>query len=240
MQERTEDILLKTIEEYIKSGEPVSSQLLFKRYGFGIKPARIRAELNILEDEGWLSQPYTSGGRVPTDRAYERYANLLRERMHGEAVRRSFHDLAQSFFEGKYGLFVDEFADEVRGLSVGFAVDAGQTWKSGIDALFDSIDATSADVFREIAKEFEMLEERIAKQLDLVRAMKAGLQVFIGEKSPFMKSDALITLCDLYETEEGEVFVMSVHPKRTDYREHLRTFYGVRQAIQQKQKREHA
>src|SRR5580700_8422643 len=74
MNERTSQILEAAIQEFIDSGEPVSSGRLYEQYDFGIKPAMIRLELDALEEEGYLQQPYHSAGRIPTDRGYEFYA----------------------------------------------------------------------------------------------------------------------------------------------------------------------
>ena len=67
MTDRTAQILEAAIQEFINTGEPVSSGLLYDRYDFGIKPAMIRLELDELEDGGYLEQPHHSAGRVPTD-----------------------------------------------------------------------------------------------------------------------------------------------------------------------------
>src|SRR5271154_4818296 len=74
MNDRTSQILEAAIQEFIHTGEPVSSGWLYKQYDFGIKPAMIRLELGSLEDGGYLEQPYHSAGRVPTDTGYEFYA----------------------------------------------------------------------------------------------------------------------------------------------------------------------
>ncbi len=75
--ERQEKILNKVLQEYIKSAQPVSSQLLEKKYDFGISPATIRIEMQKLTDKGFLYQPHTSAGRVPTDKGYRLFVDKL-------------------------------------------------------------------------------------------------------------------------------------------------------------------
>ena len=74
MNDRASQILEAVIQEFIDTGEPVSSGSLYNKYDFGIKPAMIRLELDALEDGGYLEQPYHSAGRIPTDTGYEFYA----------------------------------------------------------------------------------------------------------------------------------------------------------------------
>jgi heat-inducible transcriptional repressor len=73
MDARHRDVLIATIREYIDSAEPVGSRVLVKRYFPHLSPATIRNAMADLEDMGYLAQPHTSAGRVPTDQAYRFY-----------------------------------------------------------------------------------------------------------------------------------------------------------------------
>ena len=74
LKDRPLSILEAVVRDFINTGVPVSSKRLFQDHGFEIKPATIRAELNQLTESGFLSQPHTSGGRIPTDKAYRLFA----------------------------------------------------------------------------------------------------------------------------------------------------------------------
>jgi heat-inducible transcriptional repressor len=73
MDARHRDVLIAVIREYIDSAEPVGSRVLTKRYFPSLSPATIRNVMSDLEDLGYLAQPHTSAGRVPTDKAYRFY-----------------------------------------------------------------------------------------------------------------------------------------------------------------------
>lgn len=77
LSERLENLLGAVVERYVASAEPVSSKLLAKRGFFGLKSASIRNALGELEEQGYLTHPYTSGGRVPTDAGYRYYVDNL-------------------------------------------------------------------------------------------------------------------------------------------------------------------
>lgn len=74
---RQEALLASIIKEYIGTAEPVSSKFLEKMGFFDLSSATIRAEMNELEGLGYLAQLHTSGGRVPTDRAYRFFVDNL-------------------------------------------------------------------------------------------------------------------------------------------------------------------
>ena len=73
MDARHREVLIAVIREYIDSAEPVGSRVLTKRHFPNLSPATIRNTMSDLEDMGYLAQPHTSAGRVPTDKAYRFY-----------------------------------------------------------------------------------------------------------------------------------------------------------------------
>src|SRR5207344_288923 len=77
--DRSKRVLAALVREYITSGEPVASSLLVSAAGLGVSSATVRSILARLEDEGYVQQPHTSAGRVPTDRGYRFYVDMLLE-----------------------------------------------------------------------------------------------------------------------------------------------------------------
>src|SRR5471032_3306136 len=77
--DRSKRVLAALVREYIASGEPVASSSLAGAAGLGVSSATVRNILAQLEDEGFVQQPHTSAGRVPTDRGYRFYVDLLLE-----------------------------------------------------------------------------------------------------------------------------------------------------------------
>ena len=75
--DRSKRVLAALVREYIASGEPVASSLLVTAAGLGVSSATVRNILARLEEEGFVQQPHTSAGRIPTDRGYRFYVDLL-------------------------------------------------------------------------------------------------------------------------------------------------------------------
>ncbi len=85
--ERQQKILVAIVCEYISTAEPVGSRTIARKYEFSISPATIRNIMADLEDLGFLMQPHTSAGRIPTDKGFRFYVDQL------ESTRRSVEDM---------------------------------------------------------------------------------------------------------------------------------------------------
>jgi heat-inducible transcriptional repressor len=79
LNERDKDILKAVVQSYISTAEPVGSRTVTRRFDFGLCSATIRNIMADLEEKGYLSQPHTSAGRVPTDKGYRFYVDTLIE-----------------------------------------------------------------------------------------------------------------------------------------------------------------
>lgn len=77
LDERSKEILWATIKSYIDIKSPVGSRMVTKRFSFSLSPATIRNTMADLNDLGYLTQPHTSAGRVPTDKGYRLYVDAL-------------------------------------------------------------------------------------------------------------------------------------------------------------------
>src|SRR5688500_9047260 len=79
LSDRSRRLLATLVREYIETGEPIASQHLARESGLGLSSATVRNMLAQLEDSGYVYQPHTSSGRVPTDRGYRVFVDLLLE-----------------------------------------------------------------------------------------------------------------------------------------------------------------
>ena len=79
MEKREQNLLACIVKEHIKIARPVSSGLLVKEYKLDLSPATIRNEMAKLEKQGYVYQPHTSAGRIPTEKGYKFYVENLLE-----------------------------------------------------------------------------------------------------------------------------------------------------------------
>src|SRR5512140_3641312 len=97
LSDRSRRILAALVGEYVETGEPVASATLARLGGFGLSSATVRNVLSALEEQGYVYQPHTSAGRVPTDRGYRAYVDaLLENRRPGRGAQIEAQLLAQT------------------------------------------------------------------------------------------------------------------------------------------------
>lgn len=136
---RQTQILKSLIDEYIETAEPAGSEALEKKYNLGVSPATIRNEMVGLTEAGYLRQPYTSAGRVPTPKAMKFYIDQLMEEKQmsvteevkaKEGVWDARSDVNALIREATHAL-----AERTRSLAVG-ALDPGRVWHAGYANVF--------------------------------------------------------------------------------------------------------
>ncbi|MFC7884305.1 heat-inducible transcriptional repressor HrcA [Streptomyces sp. NPDC057376] len=77
LSERRLKVLRAIVQDYVGTEEPVGSKALTERHNLGVSPATVRNDMAALEDEGFIAQPHTSAGRIPTDKGYRLFVDKL-------------------------------------------------------------------------------------------------------------------------------------------------------------------
>ena len=77
MDDRKLEVLRAIVTDYVSSQEPVGSRALVERHDLGVSPATVRNDMAALEEEGYITQPHTSAGRIPTDKGYRLFVDRL-------------------------------------------------------------------------------------------------------------------------------------------------------------------
>jgi heat-inducible transcriptional repressor len=104
LTERRQKLLKLIVDEYVMSAQPVGSSTIVEKYALPVSSATIRSEMARLEEEGYITQPHTSAGRVPTDLGYRYYVEaLMRDETVPEelqyTIRHQFHQAARELEE---------------------------------------------------------------------------------------------------------------------------------------------
>ncbi|MCK4799425.1 hypothetical protein KAS31_00425, partial [Candidatus Parcubacteria bacterium] len=163
MQERQEIILGSIIREYVDSAIPVSSSLLVEKYDFNLSPATIRAEMLELENEGYLYQPHTSAGRVPTDQGFRYFVDeLMREK---ELTKKEQNSLQVELLKLKaqnkmLARMTAKLLSTMSGnLAVSGVIDSDDFYKSGIQKLLSQPEFGDLDSVSKMAEVIDYLDE---------------------------------------------------------------------------------
>lgn len=235
ISERQKDILKAIIEEHIKMAEPIGSKAIAGKRCFGISAAMIRKEMNHLEKEGYLVQPHTSAGRVPTDQAYRLYIQEQLRNVSGkdgksnkpegltlkesekvnESLRKHWPD-DQSLLKEVSHIA----ADISKELSVTGTINGEIIFSHGFSSLvadpeFKNLESMSQlmHLMDNIDLYFDTLWEEILGE---------GWNVFIGRENPMKEIDELSLITGCYRLPCGEnAFVSIIGPKRMNYRRNV-------------------
>lgn len=88
LTQRCQTILRLVVSDYINTATPISSKAISERYNLGVSPATIRNEMAVLEEQGYLTHPHTSAGRVPTEKGYRYFVEKLMGESHLSSTER--------------------------------------------------------------------------------------------------------------------------------------------------------
>lgn len=185
MTERQTQILVAIIEQYAEVAVPVGSVTLAKL--FGVSSATIRAEMARLEELGFVCQPHTSAGRIPTDKGYRFYVNSLTEAGVSPQLDRGARAIEarvnthSNRADQTIRSTVDSLVDLTHNL--GLATIGDQLYMSGIGNLFSQPEFSGTNHVQKIARLLDNLEPWLREA-----APNEPLNVFIGTENPIGKS----------------------------------------------------
>ena len=226
--ERQGEILNRLVQEYIELAQPISSQLLERKYDFGICPATIRIEMQKLTDKGYLFQPHTSAGRVPTDKGYRFFVDGLFE---------------IGFEDWEIGdWFEEEIDDTIKflqrltknlslassALAVSYFEKEKIFWKEGWEEILKEPEFRE----KEYIINFTKLLENFEKNIDDLK-LNSGIKIYIGRENPFPKArefSTIISKCYLPDSEEGIISLLG--PKRMAYDRNISLMNSLREALE--------
>lgn len=215
--ERQTEILNRLVEEYINSAKPVSSQLLERKSNFGICPATIRIDMQKLTDAGFLYQPYTSAGRIPTDKGYRFFVDDL---------------LEKGFFEWNYHFEIEdwleeEIADTIKliqyltkkiatlssNLALAYLFDEKILWKEGWEEILQEPEFKEEKFVSRFAELLKNFKEEIEEL-----KINSEIKIYIGKENPFSKAkdfSIIISQCRFLRNQKGILAILG--PKRMTY-----------------------
>ena len=224
MRDRSAEILLAAIKEYIHSGEPISSGDLYGRYDFGIKPAMIRMELLDLTDLGYLEQPHHSAGRVPTDQGYKFFADLMLKDAPADPRMRIWETMLE---EHNWNDFLENFSKTMGMAGVLVDETLRNIHRGGLRYLFENLDpADDQGDLAQVVEDFEDIGSHLPKAIDMFG--KDFCEVLVG-RNPLTYSDRLSVMAADYDVGGRKVFFFAIGPKRMDYEKTAKALKGLKE-----------
>ncbi|SRR6056297_1662071 len=184
MRERKKFILFTIIKEHIESKIPVGSSILVKKYKLDISPATVRNIMVELEEEGYIWQPYTSAGRVPTEKAYQLYVDSLKiESLNilSGKEKKNLDDFLKNFDEKGFKEAAKILAD-LSGNAVFWAFHKNNLYYTGISNLLQQPEFGRSGSLLNISAVIDRMDEIIS---DIFERLDIKTQTLIGSDNPF-------------------------------------------------------
>jgi len=181
MEERSKNILFAIIKEHIRSGAPIGSSLLVEKYNLEISPATVRNIMSELEFDGFISQPHTSAGRIPTEKAYRFYLEGIKSKRLSTQEAEVFDGILGK----KDELSVKKAAKELSRLSgqaVFWAISRHNFYYTGISNLMQQPEFAHLNAISSISEVIDHTDDIIEKIYD---SIETGTKVFVGSENPF-------------------------------------------------------
>ena len=215
--ERQKEILNRIVADFIDLAQPISSEFLEEKHHFGICPATIRIEMQKLTDGGYLIQPHTSAGRVPTDKGYRFFVNNLFEK--GIGKEKDFLKL-EDLIEREIGdrvrflqSLTKNLASFSSNLALGYLFDEDLFWKEGWEDVLGEPEFKETKVITDFADVIRHFE----KEIEDIK-INSGIKVYIGKENPFSKvKDFSIIISRCHFPNDGKGVLAIAGPKRMAY-----------------------
>ncbi len=234
LTERQKSILDAVIREYVATAGPVASSELVRKYRLPYSSATVRNELLALDEAGFLVQPHTSAGRIPTDKGYRFYINHLhddegstgrpREKEQLEKAR-EFDDPAEFL---KYSSRL--LAQLTRKFVVAGFPDEEMFYRSGIHEVMQEPEFSDLQVMQEFGTLMDTIEDEIMGRIDF-EALD-GPQTFVGTENPIRIARHYGMIVSAFNTPfERESVIALIGPKRMDYEHDLALLRHFRELL---------
>lgn len=218
MTERQQRILNAIVEQYAEVASPVGSTLLAKL--FNVSSATIRAEMAELERHGYISQPHTSAGRVPTDKGYRLYVNNLAEENNSDipVERRAERALAARVQSaGAPERMIRSAVDTLVELThnLGLATIGPQLYMSGLSNLFGQPEFMNGMQVQQVAQLLDNLEPWLREA-----APNEPLSVYIGSENPIGRTAGVSLIISRFRSPFSDrSYIGTLGPTRQSYRD---------------------
>lgn len=220
LSERQEKILEILIREYIKEAEAIPSALVSQKYGKEISSATVRNELMALENMGFIYQPHTSAGRIPTDVGYQYFLQKFFKNKNLNAKQKESLDKLRQKDWSDLSMRRREEAKTLADLSgetVMVAFEQFDLFYTGISNLFTKPEfQNNYELVRNLSNLIDHLDEVLSK---IFYEMDDEIKIFLGENNPFHPECAAI-VSGFYENDKRCVFGI-LGPKRMDYEKNI-------------------
>ena len=212
LTERQKKILEYIINEYTVTKKPIGSKEFCQKYFKDLSSATIRREFNFLTVNKYLTQPYWSAGRLPTNKAYQWFIkeNLLnREKNEDELDRwvKKLDDWKKLSFEE----IAKKISQLCESLTIGYLLNDQLIYRYGLKRFFEQLEEMELQNWESVWEDVDLLDERLKKRIDDL--IEEPFQIFIGKESPITRDENLSVISYTVFDDEKQNLLILIGPK---------------------------
>ena len=218
MNERQQKILAAVVEEYTATAVAVGSKVLAEKYVLGLSSATIRNDMAELEKEGYLHQPHTSAGRIPTDKGYRYFVEEIMAEQELSLTEQKKMQVELLKLKAQNNRLSRATAKLLSSLSGSLVVTGfeKEMYDFGIKELLENPEFQEIDEFCKVAEALDYIDENVDTILQKIKLGET--KIFIGKENPIKGISNCSMIVSPYETKEGEKGLLAIiGPKRMKY-----------------------
>lgn len=219
MNPRQKEILKAVVELYTESALPIGSQVLLDNYNFPVSSATLRNDLSALEEAGYLYQPHTSAGRIPTTQGYRAYVEeIMGEELLSKKEQQQLQGelLMLKAKQIRMGRSTAKLLSALSGnLAVTGVLDRDEFYDFGMRELIDNPEFQEIDELCQLVETLDSLDERLEGILG--NLPNGETRIYIGEENPIREISNCSMIIAPFENSEGRGILAIIGPKRMRY-----------------------
>lgn len=224
MNTRQEQLLTLVIEKHIETAQPIGSKFLVSDAGLDLSEATVRNELRELEEEGYLTHPHTSAGRIPTEKGYKFYLeNIDLDKL---KINKKEAEILESFFGLEDKIQAQKNLSKslaaITQETVIFAFTPHSIYYTGLSNLFSKPEFVELGIVGDISQVFDRCEDCIPAFYNIVTE---DIKFFIGEEHPFGNMLSAVSF------RFGDSLVTLLSPLRTNYKRNYTLLQAVKELL---------
>lgn len=192
LSERQQTIFQDVVQRYIHDAHPVGSQMLLDDAKLDVSPATVRNDMGDLEDRGYLFQPHTSAGRIPTEKGWRYYLDtFLKDKEVAKTTQDELVKVVKAYRHSKHELLkhLAQSLADLTAHAVFVAFSPNDTYYTGISKLFSQPEFDEVDMIRAISEVVDHLDDVMP---EFFSQLTDDSTVLLGRDNPFNRACGLV------------------------------------------------
>ena len=233
INERQAYILIAVIDEYVRTALPVASKAICENPDLEVSPATVRNDMARLEAVGYLRQPHTSAGRVPTEEGYRFYLTIMNLPKRAKRISAPMKQIASQdtleLFAKKVSAQLAQLSGDTSFVSVRVNDQNKKIHYTGLNNLFEKPDFDDMQKLRKLSG----ILDGFVNTIDNIGEIQGTDKVWIGSENPF--SDQVSTMVVKYTMPSGvDGIIGLIGPLRMDYQKNMKLLCEARKVMEER------